>query len=543
MFVAVLTVMLLIVAAVWLAGLRGMAGLPGLQVIARGSSTQYKGTSKSPREIARELGVEYLLTGTVRRQRDQNGAGRIQVTPELVQVTGVRVPTTRWQEPFDAVPNNVFQVQADIASRVAQSLGVALGEGERHALAERPTRSVKAYDAYLRAEAVGHGIATSQPTALRRAAAAYEEAVALDPTFALAWAKLSRAYSMIYYLVEASSIIAERARTSAEKALDLAPTLVEARIAYGEYFVHVKKEARRALAEYALASRSSPNDAFLLTALAHAEQVLGRWESGIEHLQQAQRLDPRSVPTAQLLAETFFLTRRYPEALAAADRGIALAPDNLLIREQKAMVYLAQGDLEGARQVIRAIPPEIEPEAVVAYLAAYADLFWLLDDQQQRLLLRLGPERFDNNRASWGLCLAQTYALRGDWGKARAYADSAAIVAEAGVRAVPDDGQGHGLLGLILAYAGRLEKAIEEGERGVALVPIAKDAYLGPYIQHLLVRIYLLADQPEKALDRLEPLLRVPYYLTPKWLEIDPAFDRVRRNQRFQGILERAAAP
>jgi tetratricopeptide (TPR) repeat protein len=174
---------------------------------------------------------------------------------------------------------------------------------------------------------------------------------------------------------------------------------------------------------------------------------------------------------------------------------------------------------------------------LVAYLALYWDLFWVLDEEQQQLLLRLTPSAFDDNRAAWGLCLAQTYALRGEQGQARVYADSARLGFEEQLRVAPEDGQLHLLHGLALAYLGRKGEAVQQGERGLALQPITKNAYGGAYNQHQLVRIYLLVGDPEKALDLLEPLLKTPYYLSPGWLKIDPTFAPLRGNPRFERLV------
>ena len=150
----------------------------------------------------------------------------------------------------------------------------------------------------------------------------------------------------------------------------------------------------------------------------------------------------------------------------------------------------------------------------------------------------MSPSAFDDDRGAWGLVEAQLYHLRGDRVRAAAYADSARMAFEEQTRAAPDDAQRHVLLGVSLAYQGRKADAMREGRRGVELLPVSRDAATGPYIQLQLARIYLLVGEPEKALDQLEPLLRIPYYLSPGWLRIDPTFDPVRNNPRFKKLVE-----
>jgi tetratricopeptide (TPR) repeat protein len=281
---------------------------------------------------------------------------------------------------------------------------------------------------------------------------------------------------------------------------------------------------------------ASPENAALLTNAALAEQSLGRWDAAVKHLERARTLDPRSAPTARRLTHTLLRLRRYPKALAAADRGLAVSPGNLDLIENKAMVYLARGDLEGARAAIRAAPAEVEPTALVSFFGNYWDLYWVLEDAQQQLLLRLPLSAYDDDRGTWGIVRAQTHHLRGDRAQARVFADSARVGFEETLRATPDDPQRQVLLGLAMAYLGRKAEAVKAGERGVALLPMSEDGYVGPYFQHQLVRIYLLVGEPEKALDRLEPLLKIPYYLSPGWLRIDPTFDPLRKHPRFQRL-------
>jgi eukaryotic-like serine/threonine-protein kinase len=516
-----------------------LTSVPGVEVIARASSTPYKKTTKAPQEIARELGAHYLLTATVRWQKG-GGGNRVQVSPELVEIRESGAPASKWQQPFDAAITDVFQVQSDIATKVAQALGGALSAGEEKRLSDKPTQNLAAYDAFLKGEEASNSMSAADPPSLRKAIGFYDQAVALDPNFAQAWARVSYANSLLHYNGTPSPALAERGRQAAEKAVALAPNRPEGYLALGSYERLVSVDFNRALEQLEKGLRLAPGDASLLRAAALAEEGLGRWDAAVAHFRQAERLDPRSVGILRTLAEALLLLRRYPEAREAYDRGLALAPASLILIEQKAMTFLAEGDLAGARAVLKAAPRQVEPTALVAFLANYFDLVWVLDEEQRELLLRLTPSAFDDDRGVRALCLVQAYALKGDGANVRTYAEEARKAYEEQLRAAPNDPQRHVVLGLALAYLGRKEEAIREGERGVALDPVAKDARNGPYYQHQLVRIYTLVGEPEKALDQLEPLMKIPYYVSPAWLKIDPNFDPLRKNPRFQKLVAQA---
>jgi len=506
-----------------------LATLGGLQVIAHRSAAEYAGTTKSFQEIGRELGVDYLLVGKVRWEKSDSSQSRVRVSPELIEVAG---STTRWQQPFDAVLSDVFQVQGEIAGKVAQALDVALGAPDRERIKLRPSRNLAAYDAFLRGEEAFKLGADQE-----RAAAAYERAIALDSTFMQAWARLSQAHSVIYLNRTPTREGAARARVAAERALTLAPNAPEGRLALGMYHQFVAGEYAKALEQFALARRADPNNAELISAAALSEQSLGRWENALDYMKRAEVLDPRSSLVLLRLVRTQLWLRRHDEAAATADRGILLDPTVVAIQQAKVMALLGKGDLAAARAAIGAVPPEVDPTTLVSYIATFWDLAWVLDQEHQALLLRLTPAAFGGDRFTWAIVRAQMYTLLGDHRRARAYADSAVRASREILTNTPDDPQGRVLHGLALAYAGRKKEAIREGERGVSLLPISKDGYTGPYLQHQLVRIYLLSGEPQKAVDMLGPLLEIPYYLSPGWLRIDPTFDPLRKLSRFQALV------
>jgi non-specific serine/threonine protein kinase len=516
-----------------------LTSLQGIEVIARSSSIPYKKTSKTAKQIAGELNVSYLLTATVRWQKG-SGPSRVHVTPELVEVKESGAPASRWQQPFDASLTDVFQVQSDIASKVARALGVALGTIEEKRLSERPTENLAAYDAFLKGEEASRGMGISDPASARKALGLYEQAVALDPGFAQAWARISMASSLLYGNRGPSPQLAERARQAAEKAVALAPNRPEGYLALGNTRLMIDSDFLGALEPYARGQRLAPTNAELLTWTARAEEALGRWGAALELFQRAERLDPRSVITLRRLGQVFLFLRRYPEAREALDRGLAVAPSELQLIAFRATTFLGEGDLAGARSVIKAAPKDVEPTALVAFLANYNDLVWVLDEGQRELLRRLNPSAFDDDRGTWGICLAQSYALSGDRARARIYAEEARKASEELLRIAPTAAQRRVFLGLSLAYLGRKEEAVREGQRAVELVPVEKDAYLGVYLQQQLARIHIVIGEPEKALDLLEPLLKMPGILSPGWLKIDPNFDPLRGNPRFQKLVTAA---
>ena len=429
-----------------------------------------------------------------------------------------------------------FWVQADIATQVASALDVALGDSVRRTLEVDPTANIAAYDAFLKGEAVSQAIAVSDPPSLRLAISFYGRAVTLDSSFVPAWTQLARAHATLYASSTPSPTEAEQARRATERAHALGINRPDGSLALGEFYRLVASDNRKALAALETGLRLAPNNIDLLGAAAVAEAGLGRWEAALQHLEKARALDPRSPSTARRIGVALLYLRRYREAGTALDKAFSLAPTNLAVIHDKALLALARGDLPGARGVVRAALEAGDTVAVLAFFASYSDLSWVLDDAQQRLLLTLPPSAFDNDRGIWATVRAQTYYLRGDKGHARRYPDSARLVYDDQLRSAPQDPQRHVFRGLALAYLDRKTEAIEAGERGLALSSVNEDAYGGVYDQHQLARIYVLVKEQEKALDQLEPLLPRPGYLSPGWLRIDPNFAPLRGNPRFERL-------
>jgi len=513
-----------------------LAGLPGLAVIARGSTLEYRGTTKRPDEIARELGVRYLLTATVRWQKT-GGASRIRVTPALVEVADAAAPVTRWQEAYDADLADVFEVQGRIATQVAHALEVALGSNERRRLEDRPTSNLAAYDAYLKGREIGERGFDSQTQ--RDSAEMFERAVALDPQFAMSWAQLSMARSLAFSNGLRNLELRRGARAAAEKALELAPDMADAYWAMAVYHRAVLGDPSGALGILERGLRKAPDDVNLLRNVGLAEQERGNPLAALAPMRRAEFLDPRSWLNKAALADTQLRLHRPVEARTTAERGLELAPDNFDLLLVKVQSYLQQGDLEAAKEVFRRLPPTVDATALVAYLATFGARTWALDDARRDLLLRLEPGAFGDDRGAWGNALASELWLRGEREKARRYADEARRSYAAKIDDSPDEAILHAAYGYALSMLGEREQAVAAGRRAVELAPLDRDGYNGTEALHTLALIHLRLGQGREAIEVVRRVLDSPYWVTPGWLQVDPNYDALRDNAEFLALTRR----
>ena len=514
-----------------------LAAVGDLRVLGSTSANAYKGTKKTLPEIGRELGVDYVLEGSVRWEKAAQGPARVRVTPQLVSTAD---GTHRWAVVYDEPLDEIFRVQSDIAQKVVQALDLTLLEPQRRTIEAVPTRNVQAYDYYLRGNEYRHRGPDErfQRMALRM----YEKAVELDSAFALAYAMVSRIRSRLYlFHYDRSPEGLAAAKRAVDKALELAPDLPEAHHSLGAYYWLGFLDYDRALREFAIVEASRPNDSQLLEARATLRQRQGRLRESLVDFERAQQLDPASPGIAGGHGMTYMMGRDFPRAEAQFERAMALAPDAVEPYFNRVMVALRG---YGSTQRARAILDEARKEGITdePHLVIARELVELFDRRYQAaldVLSSVAPEVYqDQNRFVPRTELyAEVYGLMGNRERARVYYDSARNVVARKLREHPDDPRLHSALGIAWAGLGRKDDAIAAGRKAVELLPVTKEAFRGYRFEHDLARIYTMVGESDTAVSRLEYLLSIPGWLTPAWLRIDPAWDPLRRNPRFQRLV------
>ena len=519
-----------------------LAGLGGLAVISRSSAVQYAGTNKSTRQIGEELGVAYLLTGTVRWARGADAAGHVRITPQLVRVSD---DTNLWADVYDFTIDDIFRVQSEIAHSVVQHLGLTLLEHERGPLDARPTDDLDAYHAYLRGK-----YAAGQPhftlANWLSALADFQRATNLDPGFADAWAELCRAHArLVYYRYDLSPERREQARLALESARRLAPGTPAVHMASGYYHLWVEKDPVTALTEFEAASAAMPNNAEVLKARGELFRMRGDWQQALDAFQAACAANPRDTSPLVDVAETCWWMRRYPEAQTAADRAIALAPDQAwphLIKVYNLWSWKGPAGMADARRAAERVPQKHEWWTYVwfyqeLYEGRYAQAIMYLDTIRGHWI------RAKIMAAPKVLLTAQAHGWLGETGRAREEFETARRMLESEIRKIPDDGRYHSSLGVAYAALGLREQALAAGRRGIELLPMSRDSVYGGIHVIDLAHIHTLLGQDEEAVHRLEELLARPGWISAPWLEMDPRWKSLRSHPRFQALLKKYAVP
>jgi eukaryotic-like serine/threonine-protein kinase len=506
-----------------------LARVSGLAVIASGSSSQFRASTLAPTAIAQQLGADYLLQGRVRWARGATASDRVQVVAELVNG---KTGSTAWQQSFEADLTDVFEVQAQIAARVAGALGTQIGAAESAALARRPTANPAAWAAYLK----GKAITAVDPISQRAAAAQFEQAVAMDSTFIDAWGSLSFALSRVFFNGARESLVGRRSEEAFRHAIAIDSNNAIGHAAEAAYYTNVVRDPVKADAALGMAVQLAPNDPAVLLAAGRADVARGRYETGIRRLERARELDPRSLAVMNDLERAYVMGRRLQEAVDVGDAAIALAPTDPGGYEWMVIAHVALGNLPAAQAVVRrSFTNGASPPTVAAYFAGYFEMGWVMDPATEALIYRLTPAAFDGDRGWWGISLATAHWVHGRRDLARVYADSGLATLADQMNSSGRDPSTVVLHGLALAYLGRTAEATAEAKEVLNRYGQAISVN-SEYDRLQTVRIYLATGQTDAALDQLDRLLRNGFYITPAWLRLDPTFASLKGNPRFEAM-------
>ncbi len=513
-----------------------LAHVAALKVISRTSVMGYAGTTKPLKEIARELGVGSIVEGSV-----QVEGARLRVNVQLIDAT---TDEHRWAERYDRTLDDAFAIQSDVAQQIVAAVGATLSDPERHRLAAAPTENAEAYRFYLQGRGY-HNRATVARQNLEFAEQLYERALALDPDFALAHAALSHVHGAMYwYKYDPSPARATRQREEAETALRLAADLPEAHVAMGLAHYWGRRDYRRALEEFAIALKALPNDDGLWARIGYVHRRLGNWDEALKAQARAAELNPRAANTISELGSTYRAMHRYADAVRAYDRALSLAPDLQIAAVERGETYLAwQGQLDTLRAVASRSPPEAALEGFGFGEGPLQPtlLYW---ERQADSLLLLRPTTGLAVFQGLGFFLPQSlyaawaHQLRGDRQAALAAFDSARVLLDSVVRGeLADDWRVHAALGLALAGLGRRKEALREARWLQRSVDYTSDASGGPGVAVARARILVQAGEPTAALNEIERVLAGYSSVSVHTLRLDPLWDPIRKDSRFQALL------
>ncbi len=511
-----------------------LAKIADLKVISRTSTQRFKSSPDNLREVAKQLGVANILEGSVQKAADQ-----VRVNVQLVNAL---TDAHLWAETYDRKLTDIFGVESEIAKAIAESLQAKLTGGEQRALAVKPTNNADAYDAYLRGLAF-EARASTTPEDLQKAVRFYERSVQLDPAFALAWARLSRANAETYFngldKTPARRDAAERALNTAQK---LQPNSPETLLAQAYYQYWALRDYELAKATFGRVRELVPGSSDVPAALALIARRQGHWDESVAYWEQTLALDPRNTQWLEGAAQTYAMLRQFPAALKTYDRLLDIVPNNPDTLASEAKIYQAEGNLEQAGKLLADV--NAQTPSINAFLTKWNQLFLErhFDEAIRLIHNRLTEYRdlpdIERLFNPFFLLLAQEYA--GDIVGARAAAQQMLGSVETLCQKDPDNPNFAYVLSLTRAVLGQNDAAIKEAERAITLLPSGKDAVVGPKAEENLASVEVIVDDKNRAIPRLQRLLEIPYAdcLTPALLRLHPQWDPLRGDPAFQKLCE-----
>jgi TolB-like protein/thioredoxin-like negative regulator of GroEL len=510
--------------------LSNLAKIKELKVISRTSVMQYKaGITRNLKEIAKQLGVSNVVEGSVRRS-----GSHIRVSVQLIDALTDR---HIWVQNYDRTLADSLALQGELATEIAAGVGATLSPQEKARVEATPTKNTAAYQAYLRGRALMTGL-TGDDSNLEQAPRSFEEAVRLDPSFALAWVYLSCADSTVFWRgIDSTPARLAAAKNAVDHAVALDPNLAETHLALGYYRYYGPRDFTGALAEFELAEKNLPNNVDVLKAIGLIQRRFAHWDEAMAVLRRVVELDPRNIESASILATTYMAKRRFTDALAVADHILAVEPSNPAGIEMKTYCLWATGKPEAADALLT------NPGASLHLRAHHALNKRHYVEAADLLLKRLNDKVVGDERREILLDLGLAQQRAGNMAASKATYQRVVQEFTQELITVPESsGPAAGLhssLGVAYAGLGNAAAAISEGQKGMALQPTSEDPFEGPEREEQMAQIYALLGNADEAMPILKRLLHTSSLtgITPELMRIDPIWDPIRSDPRFQELI------
>jgi serine/threonine protein kinase/Tfp pilus assembly protein PilF len=514
-----------------------LSGLSGLGVIARSSAMQYKNSTKSIKQIGEELGVQYLLDGTIQWELLADGSKRVRVNPELIQISNA---TQIWSKPYESDFSSVFKLQSEIATQVASAMDITLLSGEEKSIEQELTTNSEAFDYYLRG--LEYHLDTYDLELWQIAIQMYNRAIDLDPQFAAAFARISNLHSDMYWFhYDRTDNRLKMAWEAIQKAERINPSLYILHTAKGWYYYHGFLEYDTALKEFYKSLEFQPNDEDAYMGIASVLRRQGKVEESATVFKKAISMNPRSSLNYDQLGETQFLLRQYDEAQKNLERSISLAPDDAVAYPFLAWIFVInENNIKKARNLLEdhlknagSLLDEFQ------YNLTRFDIFERKFDDALNQLDKFEELSNQFRYIPKDMLKARVYGFKNEDELMRKSYRKSLQTMNTKIKEQPNDERLYSTLGIIYAGLGDKQKAIEYGKQGVKLLPVSKEAWRGSFRELDMAIIYTMIGEKEKAIELLNQLLSRPFDLSVTWLKFDPLWDPLRDNPRFLSLLEK----
>ena len=523
--------------------LTALARIGGLRVISRSSVMQFRDpAAHTLREIGKLLGVANVLEGSVRREGD-----RVVLNVQLINAL---TDAHLWANRYERTLADSLGLQGELAAQIANELRVTLSPNEKTNVQTKPTENSDAYVVYLEANQVERGPDTLLED-YKKAERLYVKAITLDPKFALAHARLASTRAEIFHYYEPLDSWKIRARSSAETALQLQPSLGEAHLAIGQCIYWFDQDYDAALVEFDAALRLAPNNSETGGLVAAIKRRQGKWDEALEGYRQMSRLDPQNPNIARNLLFTCTSMRRWADAAHEAERMEAMAPTSLVAKTQRGYVdFWWKGDTNPLKSILAGIPAETDPDGSVT--AMRWDLAMIARDYATASnVLEVSPVNelsyLNGSTTPKSFMQGCVYLAQGNPAAAQKFFETARQNFEAAVKESPKSAERRANFGLVNALIGRKEEAIREARRAVELKPESRDALDGSLINAYLALVYARVGENDQAFPLLERLLKTAgpvdsadYSITVNDLKYRWEWDPIRNDPRFQKLIEQA---